>query len=130
LSERQQELLTSYVHDMGGGLLMIGGPNAFGAGGWQGSKLEEILPVDMDIPAQRQIAKGALVLIMHSCEMPNGNYWGEQCAIKAVEALSNRDEIGVLSYDWGRAGPGGTQWDFPLQEKGDGPKVIAAIKNR
>jgi len=129
LSERQQELLTSYVHDMGGGLLMIGGPNAFGAGGWQGSKLEEILPVDMDIPAQRQIAKGALVLIMHSCEMPNGNYWGEQCAIKAVEALSNRDEIGVLSYDWGRAGPGGTQWDFPLQEKGDGSKVIAAIKN-
>lgn len=129
LSERQQQLLTSYVHDMGGGLLMIGGPDAFGAGGWQGSKLEEILPVDMDIPAQRQIAKGALVLIMHSCEMPDGNYWAEQCGIKAVEAISSGDDIGILSYGWGGAGPGGTQWDYPLSPKGDGTKVIAALKN-
>lgn len=129
LSEHQQQILASYVHDMGGGLLMIGGPDAFGAGGWQGSRLEAILPVDMDIPAHRQIAKGALVLIMHSCEMPDGNYWAEQCGIKAVEALSSGDEIGVLSYGWGGEGPGGTQWDYPLSAKGDGAKVIAALKN-
>lgn len=129
LSEEQQRLLASYVHDMGGGLVMVGGEQAFGAGGWQGSRLEEILPVDMDIPAQRQVGKGALVLVMHSCEMPNGNYWGEQCAIKAVETLSAQDEIGVVSYGWG-GGPmgGGSQWDFPLGTKGDGSQVIAAIK--
>jgi uncharacterized membrane protein len=128
LNEAQERMLASYVHDMGGGLVMIGGPDSFGAGGWQGSKLEEVLPVNMDIPAQRQIAKGALVLVMHSCEMPNGNYWGEQCAIKAAETLSERDEIGVISYAWGGAGGGGSNWDFPLQEKGDGSKVVAAIK--
>lgn len=126
LSEDQATMLSAYVHDMGGGLVMIGGEQAFGAGGWQGSKLEEVLPVNMDIPAQRQIAKGALVLVMHSCEMPNGDYWGAQCAIKAVEALSDRDDIGVISY--GYNGTGGSQWDFPLQEKGDGSKAIAAIK--
>jgi uncharacterized membrane protein len=125
LSEEQQKMVASYVHDMGGGLVMIGGPDAFGAGGWQGSRLEEILPVNMDIPAQRQIPKGALVLIMHSCEMPDGNYWGEQCAIKASETLSERDEIGVLSFNWQG---GGSQWDFPLQPKGDGTRVVAAIK--
>ena len=38
------------------------------------SKLEEDLPVNMEIPAQRQLPKGALVLVMHSCEMPEGNY--------------------------------------------------------
>lgn len=132
LGEEEQKNLASYVHDMGGGLVMIGGEYSFGAGGWQGSKLEEVLPVNMDIPSQRQMPKGALVLIMHSCEMPNGNYWGEQCAIKAVETLSARDEIGVVSYDWSRArnmGSGGSQWDYPLSEKGDGSKVIAAIKN-
>lgn len=127
LSDQQQEMLTSYVRDMGGGLLMIGGPDAFGAGGWQGSKLEEVLPVNMDIPATRMIPKGALVLIMHSCEMPNGNYWGMQCAIKAAEVLSPRDEIGVLSYAWSNGR--GSAWDFPLAPRGDGTKVIAAIKN-
>lgn len=129
LNDAQEKMLASYVHDMGGGLVMIGGPDTFGAGGWQGSKLEEVLPVNMDIPAQRQIAKGALVLIMHSCEAENGNYWGEQCAIKAAETLSERDEVGVISYGW-NGGPNGagSQWDFPLQEKGDGSKVVAAIK--
>jgi uncharacterized membrane protein len=126
LDEEQQKMLATYVHDMGGGLVMIGGPDAYGAGGWGGSDLEKVLPVDMDIPAQRQLPKGALVLVMHSCEMPDGNYWGEQCAIKAVETLSPRDEIGVISYDWGR---GGSQWDYPLAARGDGSKVISAIKN-
>lgn len=125
LSEEQLKMVYNYVHDMGGGLVTIGGDDAYGAGGWQGSKIEEILPVNMDIPAQRQIAKGALVLVIHSCEMPNGNYWGEQCSIKAIEALSERDEIGVISYDWGK---GGAQWDFPLKDKGDGSAVLAAVK--
>ncbi|HEV2293585.1 MAG TPA: hypothetical protein VGR35_07000 [Tepidisphaeraceae bacterium] len=129
LSEEQQKNIASYVHDQGGGLIMIGGPESFGAGGWQGSKLEEVLPVNMDIPAQRQLPKGALVLIMHSCEMPDGNYWGEQCALKAIETLSERDEIGVLSYAWSGPGGGGSNWDFPLQMKGDGSKVGAAVKN-
>ena len=126
LSEDQAKMLASYVHDNGGGLVMIGGTEAFGAGGWQGSRLEEVLPVDMEIPAQRQIGKGALVMVMHSCEMPDGNFWGEQCAIKAVDALSAKDEIGVISYGWRG---GGSQWDFPLAEKGDGGRVKAAIKN-
>ncbi len=128
LSDDQQKMLATYVHDLGGGLVMIGGPDAFGAGGWQGSKLEEILPVNMDIPAQRQLPKGALVLVMHSCEMPDGNYWGEQCALKALETLSERDEIGVISYAWNGPGGGGSNWDFPLQVKGDGSRVVAAIK--
>jgi uncharacterized membrane protein len=130
ISEAQDKMLRAYVHDMGGGLLMLGGEEAFGAGGWQGSEVEKILPVDMDIPAQRQVGKGALVLIMHSCEMPDGNYWGIQCAIKAVETLSEKDEIGILSYGWRGAagGGGGSQWDYPLADKGDGSRVMAAIK--
>jgi uncharacterized membrane protein len=130
LSDDQQKNLASYVHDLGGGLVMIGGPNTFGAGGWQGKKLEEVLPVDMDIPAQRQIPKGALVMVMHSCEFPDGNYFGEQCAIKAIETLSSQDEVGIVTYNWGGGGfnGGGSNWDFPLQPKGDGSKPIAAAK--
>jgi len=125
LNDDQQKNLAAYVHDMGGGLVMIGGPDTFGAGGWQGKRLEEVLPVDMDIPATRQIPKGALVMVMHSCEFPDGNYFGEQCAIKAIETLSARDEVGIVSFSWNG---GGSQWDFPLQPKGDGSKPIAAAK--
>ena len=129
LSDQQQQNLAQYVHDLGGGLAMIGGPDTFGAGGWQGKQLEAVLPVDMEIPASRQIPKGALVLLMHSCEFPSGNYFGEQCAIKAIETLSSQDEIGIVSYGWGGVGGGGSQFDFPLGPKGDGSKPKAAAKN-
>lgn len=133
IDPNQDKMIATYVHDMGGGLVMIGGDESFGAGGWQNTETEKVLPVDMEIPAQRQVGKGALVLIMHSCEMPQGNYWGEQCGIKAADALSEHDEIGVISYNWGGGGgvngAGGSQWDFNLQERGDGSAVKAAIKN-
>jgi uncharacterized membrane protein len=131
IDREQDEHLARYVHDMGGGLVMIGGPETYGAGGWIGSKVAEVLPVNLEIPAQRQIPKGALVLIMHSCEMPQGNYWGEQCALAAMKTLSQKDEIGVISYGWnngGAGGIGGAGWDFPLREKGDGSAVTNAIK--
>ena len=37
LTYAQQEMLQRYVTDLGGGLIMIGGPESFGAGGWIGS---------------------------------------------------------------------------------------------
>lgn len=130
VTAEQDKMLASYVHELGGGLVMIGGDQAFGAGGWQGSEVEKVLPVNMDIPARREVGKGALVLIMHSCEMPDGNYWGEQCGLKAVETLSEFDEIGVISFNnRGGFGGNGSQWDFPLQQKGDGSRVKAAIKS-
>lgn len=125
VDQSQDQALASYVNDMGGGLVMIGGPETFGAGGWQGSKVEKVLPVNMDIPARKEIGKGALVMIVHACEMPDGNYWGEQCALKAVDALSSHDHVGVISYDWSA---NGSNWDFPLQARGDGGKAKAAIK--
>ena len=124
ITDDQGRALAGYVHDLGGGLVVIGGPDALGAGGWQGTRLEEVLPVDMDVPAKRAIPKGALVLVMHSCEMPDGNGWGIQCGIKAVEVLNARDEIGVVSF-----GAGGSVWDYPLSAKDDGSRVFAALKN-
>jgi len=120
----QQEMLVRYVHDLGGGLVMVGGPDSFGAGGWIGSPVEAALPVNLDPPQRQQMPKGALVLIMHSVEMPNGNYWGEQVAIAAVRALSRLDLVGVLDYDFSK----GTAWVYPLSPAGDKSAVIAAIE--
>jgi len=122
-SYQQQEMICRYVTDLGGGLIMVGGPGAFGAGGWIGSPVADILPVDLDPPQKKQLPKGALVLIMHACEMPKGNYWGTRVALAAVKTLSARDMVGILAYSWQGTG----DWVFPLAEVGDKKAVTAAI---
>jgi hypothetical protein len=46
LDEDQQEVVRGNTEDQGCGLIMIGGPDSFGAGGWQGTPVEKALPVD------------------------------------------------------------------------------------
>lgn len=121
---QQQEMLRRYVTDLGGGLVMVGGPRSFGAGGWIGSPVAEVLPVDLDPPQKKQLPKGALVLIMHACEMPQGNYWGKKVAIAAVKTLSRLDLVGVLAYNW----QGGGDWVFPLAPVGDKEAIISALE--
>ena len=121
----QQDMLCRYVTDLGGGLIMVGGPDAFGAGGWIGSPVAEILPVNLDPKQKKVMPKGALVLIMHACEMPQGNLWNKRTAIAAVNALSRRDLVGVLEYQWNAANK---NWVYPLSPVGDRSKVIAAIQ--
>jgi uncharacterized membrane protein len=125
-SQQQQEDLRAYVHDIGGGLIMIGGPESFGAGGWIGSPVADALPVKLDPPQKRQMPRGALALIMHSCEMPEGNYWGQKTAEAAIGNLSRQDLVGIVEYSWQA---GGDVWVYPLSEVGDGSGARRAIKN-
>jgi len=126
LTFEQQEMLCRYVNDLGGGLIVTGGPNAFGAGGWIGSPVAQILPVDLDPPQKKQLPKGALALIMHACEMPQGNFWGKKVAAAAVGTLSRLDLVGILAYDG--AGMGAGNWVRNLAPVGDKDKVVAAIE--
>lgn len=123
-TDAQQQDLATYVKDMGSGLIMTGGPDSFGAGGWIGSPVEEVMPVSFEIKHKRVIPKGALVLIMHSCEIARGNYWGKEMAKKSVDTVSSRDLIGVLAYTFT---PGGNNWEVPLQENTNKAAVKARI---
>ncbi len=126
LTREQQVGLATYVRDLGGGLVMVGGDQSFGAGGWMDSPVEEIMPVSFDVKAKKQIPKGALVLVMHACEIPKGNYWGERVAIESIKALSRLDLIGVLSYQWMNAKQG--NWVIPLQPIGNKTARIQQVK--
>jgi uncharacterized membrane protein len=110
LGEDQQEMLRSNTHEQGCGLIMIGGPDGFGAGGWQGTSLEKALPVDCDIKSIKVQGKGGLVLLMHASEMADGNRWQKEIAKLAIRKLSPADEVGILYFDWGA-----TKWHIPLQ---------------
>ncbi len=110
-TDQQLRDMATFVKDMGGGLIMLGGPDSFGAGGWIGSPLEEVMPVSFEIKHKKVIPRGALVLIMHSCEVPRGNFWGKEMAKKSVDTISSQDYIGVLAYSYS---PGGANWEVPL----------------
>ncbi len=125
LTQRQQEDMRAYVHDLGGGLVMVGGPEAFGAGGWLGSPVADALPIKLDPPQQRKMPRGALVLLMHSCEMPRGNYWGQQVAQAAVNNLSRLDLAGVLEFSFAK----GDWWVHPLSEVGNKAAITRAINS-
>ena len=127
-SQQQIEELRRYVHDGGGGLMMVGGPNAFGAGGWIGSTLEDVLPVKLDPPQKDQRLRGALVLVIHSIEMPEGTYYGKKIGEAAVDALTRLDMAGIIEYNWGAGGEGAT-WVHPLTELGDKVAIKQAINN-
>lgn len=123
-THEQQEELATFVKDIGGGLIMLGGDEGFGAGGWIGSPLEEVMPVSFEIKHKRVIPRGALVLIMHSCEIPRGNYWGKEMAKKSVDTISSQDYVGVLAYTFS---PGGENWVVPLDLNTNKDAVKARI---
>ena len=128
ITNETDQLLHSYVHDLGGGLLVTGGDRAFGAGGWQGSEASKAFAVKLEPPATRQLPKGALVLVMHSCEMAAGNYWGEKVAEAAVDALSRLDLAGIVTFDWFGKDGKLASWAHDLQPVGDKSAIRAAIK--
>ncbi len=131
LDDLQEKHLYSFVHDLGGGFICVGGPSAFGAGGWIGSLLEKAMPIKCEPPQTRQLPRGALALIMHSCEMPEGNYWGQRMAKAAIESLSELDYVGIIEYDW-NGGVGtfnNSGWTLPMQLAGDKTKAFDAINS-
>ncbi len=69
--------------------------------------------------------RGALALVLHSVELPEGVYYGKKVCEAAVEGLSRLDYIGINEYGWGI---GGTGWVLPLQLKGDGSVAKRAIQ--
>ncbi|MCC6426217.1 MAG: hypothetical protein IT435_05300 [Phycisphaerales bacterium] len=124
-SLQQQEDLKQYVHDVGGGLVMLGGPRSFGAGGWIGSPLEDALPIRLDPPQKRQMPRGALALVIHSVEIPEGVFLGKKICESAVNALSRLDLIGINEFRMAS----GVDWVYPLSEVGDGTAAKRAIQN-
>jgi uncharacterized membrane protein len=114
LTENQQEMIAANVHDMGAGLVMLGGAHSFGQGGWQNTPIEKALPVDMQIKAMRIQGKSALALIMHASEIAEGNFWQKVVAQEAIKTLSPYDYVGLIHWQ------GQEAWLFSLREIGDG----------
>jgi Ca-activated chloride channel family protein len=119
----QQEMLARYVNDLGGGLIMIGGPNSFGAGGWIGSPVADVLPVDLDPPQKKQMPRGALCLVIDR----SGSMTGlklqicKVAAAAAVRLLSKLDLVGVVTFD------AVSEWWVPFGSAEDKAAICGSI---
>ncbi len=136
------EVLQVYVRDLGRGLLMTGGEDAFGAGGYLRTPLEEVLPVDMDVRTREQAPNLALVLAVDKsgsmgrchCDNPDLNQSyarrevgqpkvdiAKEAVMRAAGALGQQDYIGVVAFD------DAARWAIEVQQLMDFVTLEGAI---
>lgn len=97
----QQDLIESYVRDLGGGFLMAGGQNGFGLGGWRHTKIEKLLPVRMDAEKKKDQPSIALTLVIDRSGSMSGRKieMAKEAAKATAETLSPDDYIEVIAFD-------------------------------
>ncbi|HEX9046911.1 MAG TPA: glutamine amidotransferase, partial [Verrucomicrobiae bacterium] len=127
----QMQALREAVYNQGTGFLMVGGKNSFGPGGYHRTPIEEALPVDMDIQQKKVMPKGALAIVLHTCEFPEGNVWAKRIAKEAIRVLGAQDEAGLLIYGSSGSGTGnwGDQWVFPLTPVSEYDRLVTLINH-
>jgi len=111
LSLDRQRTLVSFVQDLGRGLLVVGGVRAFAPGGYQGTPLDDLLPVSAEPPIEPQQGGLALFLVIdRSGSMEYADRWwpssanggatkmamAREAAIEAVGLLQPQDTVGVI----------------------------------
>jgi uncharacterized membrane protein len=106
LSSRKMDALRSYVQDLGGGLVVIGGPESYGMGGYFQTPLEEILPVDMKIKDQERFPSVSIAIVIDrsgSMAVTEGGaakiQLAAEGAARVVELLNDFDEITIIPVD-------------------------------
>jgi uncharacterized membrane protein len=112
LSLDQQRTLQSFVQDFGRGLLVVGGARSFAPGGYQGTPLDDLLPVSAEPPIEPQQGSLALFLVIDrsgSMDMLTGGgatsggvskmAMAREAAIEAAGLLQPRDTLGVVAFD-------------------------------
>lgn len=131
LTDAAMASLSSWVEQAGGGLLVTGGESVFGEGrengppGYRRTELERLLPVTFERKDQPDVA---LVMVIDKSWSMNGRVMDlcKAAAQSAVDALSDRQSVGVISFDdrWA--------WDVTPRNVGQNRdeirKAIAAIQ--
>lgn len=99
--------LAAWVRETGSGLMLTGGRNSYGTGGYYKSPLDPILPVSMELRKEhRKLAVAMVVALDRSGSMtaPIGGGrvkmdLANEGAVQVLELLGPMDELGVLAVD-------------------------------
>lgn len=116
----QMQTVAAFAHDLGHGLVVIGGQNSYGQGKYDGTPIGDALPVDSGVPGNLDSGNVALVLVIDKSGSMDENEgsvkkmaMADKSAELAASLLLPNDDIGVEAFD-----TDGT-WVVPLQRVGD-----------
>lgn len=127
LGAPQLKLYASYVTDFGGGLLMLGGDQSFGLGGYHRTPIDEVLPLRSEFQADEEAPSLGLVLIVDK----SGSMGGERiemaraAAAGAIDLLTPKDYAGVVVFDNDASWAADIQ---PVVDRQDFRRRIASIE--
>ncbi len=100
--------LAACINQLGIGLIMLGGPDSFGPGGWKGSVLEPLLPVKLDLPERVVTPAAAVVIVIDNSGSMNRPVLGsgrsqqdiaDEGAALAIESMDKSDLVGVITFN-------------------------------
>jgi Ca-activated chloride channel homolog len=96
----QMQALDTYVSS-GGGMMMAGGQDSFGSGGYSGTRIEQILPVRFDSKKVTEQPDIALVLVIDRSGSMQGPKLeaAKESARVTTEVLTANDYISVVVFD-------------------------------
>jgi Ca-activated chloride channel family protein len=129
LAASQLDALASYVRDLGGGLLLMGGEHSLGPGGFGKTPVEDVSPVSFDLKQERRRASLAEVIAVDysgSMAMTAGSNTklelANEAAVRSAELLGVGDRLGVMHVDTA------VKWTVPLGPVLDKPKLAHDIR--
>jgi uncharacterized membrane protein len=140
LAPAQQDVLARFCSELGGGILMIGGPGTFDSS-WQGSRLEQLLPVvfspgtgvqGLDRPFHMQLSDEALQhpVFQISDNRPVRDIWGQLPTFTQygrVDAAKPGAQIWAVHQT--DDGPSGRRILMASQHYGAGLSAVLTIQN-
>ncbi len=97
----QMAALDTYVKGMGGGLIMAGGEDSFGSGGYERTMIENMMPVRFDSDKIKEQPDVALALVLDRSGSMQGPKLeaAKEAARVTAEVLSPNDYITVIAFD-------------------------------
>ncbi len=131
LSPGQIDALASYVRDLGGGLILMGGDRSMGPGGYARTPLEEVSPVSFDLKQERRRASLAEVIgidISGSMGATAGGHTklelANEASARSASLLGSGDLLGVEHVDTK------VYWSVPLGPVIDKAAIDKAIRGK
>jgi hypothetical protein len=104
LTTLQQTLIETSVSQYGTGLVILGGPNSFGPGGYFGTPLETLSPLSSRVP--QDAPEVAMVFVLDrsgSMQQPvgEGNRLdvAKSATVAATQLLNPQSQVGIIAFD-------------------------------
>ncbi|UJF35106.1 VWA domain-containing protein [Paenibacillus hexagrammi] len=101
IPQAKMDMIERAVRDYSVGLVMLGGEDSYGLGGYFQTPIERALPVYMDLRGKREIPSLGIVLVIDKSGSMSGDKMklAQEAASRTVDLLRDKDTLGVLGFD-------------------------------